>query len=497
MPATFSKYYLFVLSITTLLIYSAVLDNRYIWDDFEYIEILKLHEKDQLLFNAFSESFYISDNYYRPIAIFSILFEAKFSNANPFWGHLTNLLFHIFNSVLIYLISNSIYARSNIIPKEKSKTVALFSSLFFAMNPNLIESVSWISGRFDLMVTLFSLLIIYIVICKQDNKFSFLLVSTCYLIGALTKEMIVALPLSIFTLLIFCKRPSNSINNTYILMKHKFVYLYPIIIGGLAYLIIRYFALGYLVIAEENQYKMPFTDSLEHVHIVIKTIGIYIIKLVLPFNNISPIHQFPENNDWWDLYTVVGLLSIGVTIIGLFFKISIQISLIILIYFTALLPVLNIIPAGIGLNIVQERFLTLPLALVSCVIGIPIYSFIQNLSSSLHKYLYGVIAFWLLLSAMTIHSIVPMWKNNDIFWIWNIKSHPNSYIANNNYAALLFSNGQYTNSLKVFKTSYELNRTEAALKMIARIYLLTKEFSKAEISYNELLKNHPTTTSRA
>jgi len=101
--------------------------------------------------------------------------------------HLTNLLFHLANTVLLFLVL-------------KRLTAAVWASAFvafaFALHPLHVESVAWVAERKDLLSTLFLLLTIwaYCGYVKRPNLPKYLLVALLFALGLLAKPMLVTLP---------------------------------------------------------------------------------------------------------------------------------------------------------------------------------------------------------------------------------------------------------------------------------------------------------------
>ena len=75
------------------------------------------------------------------------------------WGpHLTNILFHLGNVWLIWLIITSMCGQSNTAKHEvKCGLPALVSCLFYGLHPLNVGSVGWVAARFDVMSVTFGL----------------------------------------------------------------------------------------------------------------------------------------------------------------------------------------------------------------------------------------------------------------------------------------------------------------------------------------------------
>src|SRR5207245_1043887 len=112
------------------------------------------------------------------------------------WGfHLVNLLLHLLNGVLIYILAKEIFSRaSSELPVDG---LALLASLFFIVHPVQTESVTYISSRSELLSTLFYIIAVFLFIRKQPEKigFGFCLVTAAILVLALgAKETAISLP---------------------------------------------------------------------------------------------------------------------------------------------------------------------------------------------------------------------------------------------------------------------------------------------------------------
>jgi len=143
------KYASIFLFLISFLIFIPSLKNDFVWDDIIYvkqeIEILKNFSPDLSFFipkqkeNKKSGYFGI----WRPILYSSWAFDAKVWGSSPFGFHLTNIIFHSFSTVLLFLLCHLILKQFNI--KEGLK-ISGFASLIFAVHPVHVETVSFISA---------------------------------------------------------------------------------------------------------------------------------------------------------------------------------------------------------------------------------------------------------------------------------------------------------------------------------------------------------------
>jgi Flp pilus assembly protein TadD len=86
---------------------------------------------------------------WHPLTWLSLMLDAQLSGPSPFGFHLTNLVFHAANTLLLFLLLRRITAA----PWRSAFVAALF-----ALHPIHVESVAWVAERKDVLSTFFFLL---------------------------------------------------------------------------------------------------------------------------------------------------------------------------------------------------------------------------------------------------------------------------------------------------------------------------------------------------
>jgi tetratricopeptide (TPR) repeat protein len=105
----------------------------------------------------------------------------------PAGHHLTNVLFHAANAVLLFLVLASMTGT-----RWRSALVAGL----FAWHPLHVESVAWVAERKDVLSAFFCLLTFaaYVWYVRQPRWQRYLLLVLCYALGLMAKPMLVTLP---------------------------------------------------------------------------------------------------------------------------------------------------------------------------------------------------------------------------------------------------------------------------------------------------------------
>lgn len=109
------------------------------------------------------------------------------------WHHLSNLLFHIANTVLLFFI---------LVRMTGNLWSSSFVAVVFAIHPLHVESVAWVSERKDVLSTFFWMLTLvsYHLYVQRRCLVRYLYVVLFYLLGLMAKSMLVTLPFSLLLL---------------------------------------------------------------------------------------------------------------------------------------------------------------------------------------------------------------------------------------------------------------------------------------------------------
>jgi hypothetical protein len=192
--------------------YHPSLENLFVWDDESYIYYLPFVRESTFWLKALTEPFFISTNYYRPLPLLTFMLDYRLGGGQPWLFHLTNLLFHIVNTVLVVFLTatGSGPLQRPTVPLKIWRCWPDYSTGCIRY---LVEPVAWISGRFDLMVTFFLLLALLLDGLPSLWKRS-IGIGLCFFLAALCKEMAVAFPLVlVFWHLALADRPAQGLGS--------------------------------------------------------------------------------------------------------------------------------------------------------------------------------------------------------------------------------------------------------------------------------------------
>ena len=115
------------------------------------------------------------------------MLDVQLFGLNPRWHHLTNLLFHIANTLLLFFIFHRM---------TKAPWKSAFVAALFAIHPLHVESVAWVAERKDVLSTFFWMLTMgaYIHYVEHPRLKNYLAVLIFFALGLMAKPMLVTLP---------------------------------------------------------------------------------------------------------------------------------------------------------------------------------------------------------------------------------------------------------------------------------------------------------------
>ena len=195
-----------VLAGVTLLVYAPVLRNGFVnYDDPDYI-INNAHVKAGLTWNGVAWAFQSTEaNNWHPLTWISHMADCQLFGLKPAGHHLTSLLLHTANTLLLFLLLLRL-------------TGALWRSAFvaalFALHPLHVESVAWASERKDVLSAFFWMLTLLAYtrfvneskVRSPKSKVFYALALLAFACGLMSKPMVVTLP---FVLLLLDFWPLN------------------------------------------------------------------------------------------------------------------------------------------------------------------------------------------------------------------------------------------------------------------------------------------------
>ncbi len=124
---------------------------------------------------------------WHPLTWISHMVDVQLFGLQPGWHHLTNLMFHLANTVLLFLILHRL---------TKAFWQSAFVAALFTLHPLHVESVAWVAERKDVLSTFLWMLTMgtYVSYVARPGLMRYLGLICCFALGLMAKPMLVTLP---------------------------------------------------------------------------------------------------------------------------------------------------------------------------------------------------------------------------------------------------------------------------------------------------------------
>jgi protein O-mannosyl-transferase len=429
---------LLLIMAVTFAAYYPALNNKFTnWDDGGYI-IDNLDLKNfnlEGIKNRFSH--YFMGNYH-PLALISLSADYAIDEMNPRQYHLTNIIFHLLNTLLVFWFILLLFTKNSKDPVEKKIVfISGIAALLFGIHTLNVESVAWVSERKTLLYTFFFLasIISYLEYLKSSKLKYYFLSIFLFLISLLSKGMAVSLSLTIIICDYFLER--NLLSKKVIFEKIPFLLL------SLVFGIIT-------VYAQQSSNTIQFNTNFHfYERFLIGGYGFfqYLIKLILPVS-LSFFYGYPDKT--------AGFMPVEYYLFPLFTLIILFVIIIYLrknktvifgfsFFIVNIFMVLQLVPVGFA--VMADRYAYIP------AIGL-FFVFAKMVKFVLDKYPRTITlisafftAYLILLAALT-HERTKTWYDGFSLWNTEIEHNPNSALAYKN-------RGRMKEDINDFKGAYD------------------------------------------
>ncbi len=161
-------------------------------DDPKYVTAnpnIKLFGRDAI---AYAFTTFDNSNWH-PLTWLSYALDYQAWGLNPFGFHLTNLLLHVANAVLVFVV---------LLQLTRSPWRSLVVAVMFALHPMRVESVAWVAERKDVLFAFFWLLTMaaHLVWVRDRKLSSYALVVVFFVLSLMSKPMAITLPAALLLL---------------------------------------------------------------------------------------------------------------------------------------------------------------------------------------------------------------------------------------------------------------------------------------------------------
>lgn len=308
------------LVIATLATYWQVMNYPFVnFDDYPYVYNNHFVQKGltwESILWAFS---FKSITYWHPVVWLSHMLDCHVYGLNPGMHHSVGLLFHITNSILLFLVFQRM-------------TGAFWRSAFvaslFALHPINVESVAWVAERKNVLSAFFWMLtmLTYINYSKQPCFYKYIITIFLFVLGLMAKPILVTLPfvlllLDYWPLRRFRFRQFMSNSNGKAIKSGVSVSgfhespVFRLVIEKIPFLVLSAVSIYISSLAAQHNNMIISAESvsmkLRIANALVSYIG-YMKKMIWP-DNLAVFYPFPDALPLWQV-TSAGLMLAGISI---------------------------------------------------------------------------------------------------------------------------------------------------------------------------------------
>jgi tetratricopeptide (TPR) repeat protein len=430
-------------------------------------------------------SFNLHENkevYWHPLTWISHMLDVELYGMDPGRHHLTNVIFHVFNTLLLFLFLHRM-------------TGALWRCAFvaalFALHPINVESVAWIAERKNVLSTFWGLLALwaYTGYAKRPVLLRYSGVALFLALSFLAKPMLVTLPF-VFLLLDYWPLKRIEFEQSIRISLDRAGRL---IFEKMPLLILSAFSV-YLSAASTRGagtvvalQSVPLMLRIENALVsYLKYIG----KLIWPFD-LAIFYPYPEIIPLWQVMGSIAVLS--AISFGALRTLRHHPYLAVgwLWFLGAFTPVIGLVQVGVWQEM-ADRFAYVPFIGLFVMIawGVP-----HLVNRWQYKRLGLTVAAggFLLFLTMTTHAQIRHWPNSLTIFEQAIKATGGSWVAHNNMADGLMNCGRSDEAIKHFNLALQHNppQPEAVYYNLATALTFQGKNQEAIECFTEALKLNP------
>jgi tetratricopeptide (TPR) repeat protein len=478
------------LVIVTIAIYAPVRHHDFInFDDGLYVEDNR-HVQAGLTSESIEWAFSVTKSderaYWHPLTWLSHMLDCQIFGVQPGYHHLSNLLYHLINVLLIFLVFTRMTG-------EIWKSA--FVAALFALHPLNVDSVAWIAERKNLLSTTFwfSTMLAYVYYAQNPSLRRYLLVLGGMTAGLLAKPMLVTLPC---VLLLMDFWPLNRTTFSWQTQKankrFREASLYQLIAEKIPLLILSAISTALSVVSLEHHDQFVSHDTIPlwlRIENAIVSYIQYISKIIWP-QNMAIFYPFPDAIPIWQVLGATFLLIAVFCVVILLARKAPYLAVSWLWFTGTLVPVSGIIQGG-RWPAIADRWTYVP-AIGLFIIASWGGSFLLDKISQ-KKAPKVIFASLTLIPLIIISSIqVRHWENSLTLFSHAIEVTKDNGLAHYNLGEALGKVGDYEQAIEQYYAALKIdNRNTTAHINLANALARRGEMNEAINHFNMALTIEP------
>ena len=412
--------------------------------------------------------------YWHPVTWLSHMLDVQLYGMEPGRHHLTNVLIHIANTLLLFVVLHRMTGHI-----WRSALVAAL----FALHPINVESVVWVAERKNVLSTFFWMLtlLLYAYYTEQPRLTRYIAMLGVFVLGLLAKPMLVTLP---FVLLLLDYWPlgrfmlgrplRDQLASAFNLILEKLPLL---IFSGLSVYLSSASVQG--VGGMKSFQSVPLSLRLSNA--VVSNIK-YVAQTIWP-HNLVVFYPYPESIPMWQVIGAL-ILLLGITLL-VFWALKRRPYLAVgwLWYLGTLVPVMGLIQVGLW-PAMADRWAYVPLIGLFIMTAWWIPDFTQSRAgrASHRKGLATLVLVILAALLVSTWTQIRYWESSMTLFQHALGVNSKNWVAHNNLGTALAALGRNTEAYAHFSEALKLNPKSARAHVNAGVELLGQGKIDAAIS---------------
>jgi tetratricopeptide (TPR) repeat protein len=423
---------------------------------------------------------------WHPLTWMSLMMDHQISDLNPVAYHLTNLILHILNALLILLVFRQLTG---------SLWRSAFVAALFALHPLHVESVAWISERKDVLSTICWLLGIraYLSYVRKPSAARYGALAGLFVLGLMAKPMVVTFPLTLLLLDFWPLQRLSSGTDRFASLFRLACEKGPLFAVAITSCIVTLWAQktgG--AIAELGQLPLGFRLTNAALSYMA-----YLVKLVWPFHLAI---FYPHPKDTLEVWKVAASLTAlaGITVYAIRTRRRYPyLAFGWLWYLVALVPVIGIVQ--VGSQALADRYTYVPLLGIFVILawGVPdllgrLFGTVRNRRARLAVALGAAACVILTALAIISHKQVQFWQDDITVWAHAVAEAPPNAVAEYNLARALDTKQLNREAIAHYQQSVRLdpNKPEA-FNNLGTLLMNAGNYGEAESALRSALRARP------
>jgi Tfp pilus assembly protein PilF len=432
--------------------------------------------------------------YWQPLTWISHMLDCQLFGLDPGMHHLTNLVLHLANSLLLLLFF-------------KRTTGSLWKSSFvaalFALHPLSVESVAWVSSRKNLLSTFFWMLTMlsYVHYSKRPGLYRYLLTSLFFVLGLMAKPILVILPFALLLLDYWPlgrfrpgkpAEPADSTGAAATMTVSPGKSAFPLVAEKIPLLIFSLFSIyvtsltlqlaGSSISTEQVPIKLRIASGL------VSYVS-YVTKMVWP-KDLAVFYPYPTMVPMWHIVgAVILLLSVSILLLRVWRKKPYLVTGW-LWYLGTMIPMIGLKQAGLW-PAIADRYTYVPLIGLYWMISWGVPDLVANwrYQRTLLSFSAGLV---LVLLMLCTRSQVKHWRDSVTLFEHTLRVTENNRVIHNNLGAVLIEQGRFVEAIPHFTKALQIRPEDVKAQINLAVSLANLgDLQKAVDHYSKALKLDP------